>query len=304
MSAKRKIPAFGPAGPFIRQMQTAARSWTRHNSNMMSAALAYYATCSLFPAVLLLISILAVAHRLSSGVQDAQQQLLTIVAGQTSAAVADHLHNALDALHSGASVSGPLGGVLLAIMAMGVFANIENACDRIFGTEGPAEHGIWPAISLALFRRLRAFLMLMCVGSFVILLLVGGLVSSALYRYADGLEAGYFWKLFQISVTILLNWLLFTLLYKFLPRVPIRWRDALKGGALMTLLWEVSRHVLAFVLLSKKYSAYGVVGSLLALILWLYVSNAILLFAAEYVRVLRDERGTKPGQVHEEIARK
>ena len=109
-------------------------------------------------------------------------------------------------------------------------------------------------------------------------------------RYAEGLEASYLWKILQMTATVLINWLLFTILYKFLPRVPITWHDASRGGALVTFLWEVSRHVLAVVLLGRKYSAYGIVGSLLALILWLYVCNAMILFGAEYVRALRDER--------------
>ena len=82
------------------------------------------------------------------------------------------------------------------------------------------------------------------------------------------------------------NGALLTLLYKLLPRAHVRWSGAICGGALAAILWEISRQILTFMLLSKKYTAYGIVGSLMALMLWIYIASIIFFFAAEYVRVI------------------
>jgi membrane protein len=117
------------------------------------------------------------------------------------------------------------------------------------------------------------------------------LVFSALHQHLGGsLGIGTAWRVIQVAAMIGLNSLMFGTLYKALPKVPIQWYDALRGGMLAAVLWEAIRQLLALVLISKRYSAYGIVGSLLALMLWFYVASATLLFAAEYVRVLAEER--------------
>jgi membrane protein len=274
----------------LRQLWLTYQRWQDDDGNLLSAALAYFAACSFFPIVLLSISVLGFVLSLSSGAHDSQEQFLSVVSAETSAAVAAHLRNALDTIRAKAVIGGPLGMATLLVVALGMFVQIEIALDRIFATGRGSERGILGSVVNVLFRRLRAFLMLLGVGFVVLALFIAELVSSAAYEHFDGFGgAGYVWRFVQIAGSFVLNWFLFGLLYRMLPKLPIRWSEAMRGGALAAVLWEVSREVLSLVLLSRKYSAYGVVGSLLALILWFYVASAILLLGAEYVRVLKGQ---------------
>jgi membrane protein len=91
-------------------------------------------------------------------------------------------------------------------------------------------------------------------------------------------------------INLLLNFLAFTAIYKALPKPRIRWRDAVRGGIFASLLWEAGRQALAAYLLRLNYpSAYGVVGSFLAVMLWAYYASLVILFGAEYVRVIEEE---------------
>jgi membrane protein len=84
--------------------------------------------------------------------------------------------------------------------------------------------------------------------------------------------------------------LAFTTIYKVLPKPRIRWRDAAHGGIFASLLWEAGRQALAAYLLRLNYpSAYGVVGSFLAVMLWAYYASLVILFGAEYVREIEVE---------------
>lgn len=64
----------------------------------------------------------------------------------------------------------------------------------------------------------------------------------------------------------------------------------LRGGVLAAVLWEVGRQTLTAYFLHLNYpSAYGIIGSFIAVMLWAYYAALVILFGAEYVRVLREE---------------
>jgi membrane protein len=276
---------------FVTRLRQTLRLWQDDHGNTLAAGVAYYAACSFFPLVLLLIVALGIFLQFSAGAQDAEGRLLAIVETQTSAALAGHVQALLDGIRAGTFLGGPLGFIAALLVGLGVFIQFEIAFDRIFGIGESSATGPLATIQNVLFRRLRAFMVLMGVTILSLLLLAASLVFSALHQHFGGsLGIGAAWRMIQFSAMIGLNWLMFSTLYKALPKVPIKWVDAMRGGVLAAVLWEAIRQALALVLISKRYSAYGIVGSLLALMLWFYVASAALLFAAEYVRVLADER--------------
>jgi membrane protein len=145
-----------------------------------------------------------------------------------------------------------------------------------------------------LFRRLRAFLMLLGVGILVFAGFIGGMAASAVGRYATDLPGGGLaWNLVHVAGGVVLNWLLFTVIYKILPKVRVRWSEASRGGLVAAVLWEAARQLLAVLLLSKKYTAYRLLGSLIGLMLWMYVAASVLFLGAEYVRVIYKDRAEK-----------
>jgi membrane protein len=96
-------------------------------------------------------------------------------------------------------------------------------------------------------------------------------------------------------VNLLLNLFAFTVIYRVVPRAKIRWWDALRGGILAALLWELGRQALTMYFLHLNYpSAYGIIGSFIAVMLWAFYASVVLLFGAEYMRVLREESQENP----------
>ena len=88
---------------------------------------------------------------------------------------------------------------------------------------------------------------------------------------------------------IVLNAVVFTLLYRALPRVRIAWKFAIRGGIVAAGIWEIGRQILASVVIGQHYtSAYGIIGSMLAIMLWIYYAAAVVFVGAEYVEVLRE----------------
>ncbi len=269
------------------QLRLTLRRWRKDDGSLIASSMAYYAVLSFFPLMLLLISALGFTLQFSSGAQDAQQELLNLLAQNTAPALAEHVHNALSAIRDKASIGGPIALIALLLASIGIFTHIDIAMARIWNIQRRRPKGVMAAIVNALYHRLRAFIMLLGLGILIWLAFVAGTVASVMQPFvAEQLGGDLIWSLVHIVLSLLINVALLTLLYKLLPRGRVRWLAALRGGILAAILWEISRQALTIVLMGKRYTAYGVVGSLLALMLWIYIASSIFFFAAEYVRVI------------------
>src|SRR5436305_14862370 len=82
------------------------------------------------------------------------------------------------------------------------------------------------------------------------------------------------------------------MIFKFLPDVKIQWRDVWIGAVMTAILFGLGKWLLGFYLGSGAAgSAYGAVGSLMTLLLWVYYASHILLFGAEFTHVYAARAG-------------
>jgi membrane protein len=102
----------------------------------------------------------------------------------------------------------------------------------------------------------------------------------------------------NLILTFGVTFLLFALIFKFLPEINIRWSDVLIGAAITAALFMVGKYVIGLYLgTSAVGSSYGAAGSFVVLLLWLYYSTLILLFGAELTQVYAERcgNGASPG---------
>jgi hypothetical protein len=98
-------------------------------------------------------------------------------------------------------------------------------------------------------------------------------------------------SIFELCFAVIANGTLFSFVYRWLPKKEVRWADAIRGGLLAACIWELGREVLGAFLIGMRYtSAYGAIGSFIAILLWCYYGISILFFGAEYVQVLQLRR--------------
>jgi membrane protein len=139
-----------------------------------------------------------------------------------------------------------------------------------------------------LYDRLSAFAMLVIVLLLLMALFMANLVIHGirwkLEEWLPGTESLWNWGLF--AGTVITNALLIATIYRFLPKVRIRWRDALAGGVLVSFVWLAGQRLLVRFLIGPSYTAYGIVGSFLAVMIWVYYVSAILFLGAEFIEAL------------------
>jgi len=270
------------------------QGWCDDDGFLLSAAMAYYAAFSLFPLCLVLIAVLGLVTRFSAAAQDAQQQLLDAVAQGAGPWLAGQLRELLRGVETKALLGGPLGLATLAFGAIGVFMQLETSFARIWHT--PAGPSGWlAAIRAALRGRLTAFLMLLAAGGLLFGVFLANLVLSAVRAYVADLPLGsWVWWSVQTLFSVLTYTVLLGLIYKTFPKAPVRWREAIAGGLLAAFIWAAGQQVLVHFVIGENYSAYGLVGSFIAIMLWFYYASAVLFLGAEFVRAIG--RGSQPDQ--------
>src|SRR5205085_419888 len=187
------------------------------------------------------------------------------------------------------SVNKPAQGILgtlvgIAVLLLGaasVFGELQNALDRIWRAPPRRGSGLWNLLC----TRLLSFGLVLGFGFLLVVSLLASAAIAAVGKlYADAIGA---WALlaeaFNFALSFALVTAMFAIIYKILPRVPIRWRDVWTGAAVTALLFAVGKSLIGLYLgRSGAGSAFGAAGSVIVLLVWMYYSAQIFLPGAEF----------------------
>ncbi|QDT54844.1 hypothetical protein Pan44_28820 [Caulifigura coniformis] len=262
--------------------------WQEDDGPLMSAAVAYYLGLSIFPLLVTLISGVGLVLTYTRFGQDAEQQVLRLIAEQASPALEAQVRTILEQVRNRSDIGGSLGLIGILIAAIAGFTQFERALDHIWNVEPPKDKGIFAAVWHTVIERGVAFLMLLASGLLVIAVFIANMVIGGLeefLRHQVGIPSLPGAQIrFATSLTI--NTSIFTLLFRLLTPVRVTWRDALRAGLFTAAGWELGRVLLGALVIGTKYTdAYGLIGSFLAVLLWCYYAIAFVFLGAEYLKV-------------------
>ena len=282
-------PAHGP-GKIAYLFGKAFQEWNEDKCPTLGAALAYYTVFSLAPLVLVLLAVFGMIFGNSEVArQKIIEQLQYLVDPSAVKVIEDIAANTAKPNASGAAA---VIGILVALFgASGVFGQLQDALNTIWGVKLKPGRGIW--------RFLRSrFLSFAMVAGVSFLLLVSLTIESILHALSSYLKASFpggdvvalcVFVLFDLAVIVFL----FAMIFRYLPDVELKWRDVLIGAGLTALLFYVGKFVLGIYLGSGAAgSAYGAASSLITLLLWVFYSAQIVLFGAEFTQVYANTYGS------------
>lgn len=274
---------------WLKILVAAAKNWQSDNSFKHSAAVSFYTLFSLAPITIIAVGIAGVVFGKEIATQQFSSQMSQLI-GKSSAEVIQQAM-AANELEDKGWMATTIGIGLLILGATTVFGQLQDSLNAIWGvTAKPCRSG-WVVMIV---RRLISFAMVLTVG---FLLLTSLVVTTALTAAVE-LAKGWFpvapWLLrgADLVVGLVVITLLFALLFKVLPDVVVRWQEVWLGAFFTAVLFSVGRLLISLYLgHSTIASTYGAAGSLVALLIWIYYSCAILFFGAEFVRSYRIEHG-------------
>jgi len=83
--------------------------------------------------------------------------------------------------------------------------------------------------------------------------------------------------------------LVFTLVFKWMPHRKVFWQEAFAGALVTTVMWEIGSYIfLRLVPFFDYQRIYGKMGAVIALLAWVYTSNLIMLFGANFSAQLHE----------------
>ncbi len=254
-----------------------------------AAAMSYFGLLTLFPALLLLLS---VSNRIAAG-----NQMITHVV-EVYPGSGKFLRATISSL-SGVGEGAIISCALIVLWAGSwVFAVVERAMNRIWGTT-PRTFLHGRALTLGMVGIVGV---LLSVSVFVTSVLVGlqeiagRLSPRQLENYRLLASVGsVFWQIVFALVSLLVTFALFAIVYRFMPNAHVTIRDSMPGALIGSLLWEAAKYVFAWSLNYFHYDqVYGSVGAVVAVLTWGYVSSLILLFGAQLTGVFHREHMENP----------
>jgi membrane protein len=268
------------------------RQWLEDKAPQLGAALAYYTVFSLAPLILVLLAILGLVFRNDpAGAWQKMTVQLSYFLDRSAIEVIQSI--AQKASQTDKTVWATIIGVALALFgASGVFGQLQDSLNTIWGVKAKPGAGIWG------FIRSR-FLSFAMVGGICFLLLVSMTLESLLKAFSHYVQsmlpggiviAVGVYLLFDFAILVLV----LAVIFKILPDAKIRWRDVWVGAVITALLFALGKWALGLYLGSgSAASAYGAASSLITLLLWVYYSSQILLFGAEFTQVYADHFGAR-----------
>lgn len=264
--------------------------WQEDKASRLAAALAYYTIFSLAPLVIIILGLVGYifGQEATSGYLVEQMQGLV---GQEGAALIQTII-AGAAQPTSSIVATIIGLVTLLLGASGVFGQLQDALNTVWGVAPKPGLGIWGFLQ----TRFLSFTMVLGIGFLLLVSLVLSAALSALDQFLVTLlsdASALALQLLNLVLSFGLVILLFAMIFKILPDVQIEWRDVWLGAAVTALLFSVGKFLLGYYLGRQSFgSTYGAAGSLLLILLWVYYSAQILLFGAEFTQVYTKRFGS------------
>jgi len=249
-----------------------------------AAAMSYFGLMALFPALLLM---LATSNKIAAGSQ-MLSHAVDVYPG--SSRFLRETINSFENLGVGAIISCV---VIVFWAGSWVFAVIERALNRIWGA---VSRTFWHgrALTVGMVALVGVLLSFSVMVTSILLALrdiSANLSPRQIERYPLLISVGSaFWQVLFAVASYLLTVALFVLVYRFMPRAEVTFRDTLPGAFLGGVLWEVAKYTFAWSLRYFHYDQiYGSVGAVVAVLTWSYVSSLILLFGAQLTAVFHRE---------------
>jgi membrane protein len=279
-----------PSKPVQLLIQTGLK-WDRDNVPGMAAALSYYALFSLFPLLLVLLSILGA---LVGPETEAFRTIQSAIVRYLPPEVHDLIKDTVVALNNNSVGAGIVGSALLLWASTTVFSILRQSVNRIWQAPNRAS-GSGSVLQMVLFfvtNKLFAFLLVLGTALLMLTSLVSNIVVKALIGLAttfvdtfafiqvDELQLA---RGLQTGSSVLILALAICILFKVLPSIPLSWNDvwlgALVAASLLVGLQQLTTN--SVVSIGGRFLSYGVIGSVMILMLWIFLTCQIFFIGCE-----------------------
>ncbi|MGW2823738.1 YihY/virulence factor BrkB family protein [Streptomyces sp. NPDC001443] len=280
-----------PEGSWGAVLKGTLKEFRRDELADRAAALTYYSILALFPALLVLVSLLGLVGH------SAIQQVLANIDKLAPGPVQDILRQAVQQMQgqSGLGSAMAIVGLALAVWsASGFVAAFIRSADAVYDV--PEGRPLWKVMPLRV--GLTVVLMVLAVISALIVVFTGGLARQAGTALGLGDAGLTVWSIAKWPVLVVLVTAMIALLYWAAPNARVRgFRWITPGSFLALLIWlAASAGFAVYVANFASYNkTYGTLGGVIVFLVWLWITNLALLLGLEFDAELARRRAVAGG---------
>ncbi|MGN7988340.1 YihY/virulence factor BrkB family protein [Pedobacter sp. 22226] len=289
----------------------AGKGFVEDRVTKLSASLAYYTIFSLTPLIIIVLSAATLFFGDKRNEQTRGQffgQITEMVGKDAAAQIQGFVEHANK---SGQSTIGLIIGIgTLIVGATAIFIEIQDSINIIWKVKAIPKKG-WLKM---LTNRLLSFSLIVSMG---FLLLVSLVINSVVVGLGDNLVSLVSKSdidkvipvandTMQLLIYILNNVItlaavtaVFTIIFKVLPDVVIRWKSAIIGALFTAVLFSLGKYLIGiYIEKGNPGSAFGAASSIIVILLWIYYTSIILYFGAEFTQAYAEkyDKGISPSK--------
>jgi membrane protein len=275
-------------------VKEAGTRWVDDACYRLGASLAFYAVFSIFPLALLAVTVVgfllgddaSVRHKVVVWFAKASTPQFQSLLDQTLESMQTH--------RSERGIGAVVGIVTLLLGASGVFSELQTTLNTIWRVPAPPSRGFWAAVLQEVKDKALSFAVVGAAAVALLASLATGTALAAIGAETSRVVGGnYLWRMLDLAGSLVLLTMCIAAMFRMIPQATVKWRDVLGGALVTALLFVALRSLLAWYLASLgSYAAYGAVGAVLGLLMWIYVASLILFFGAELTRVYAERFGS------------
>jgi YihY family inner membrane protein len=267
---------------FVKLCQVIWRALVKYDETdgeQRAASFAYYAFFAMFPLIVLLITLGTSFVKTEAAQEELREKIVSYISeyiphSQDSKVVINTISGVVKSRRS----AGLIAFAILAWSAMRFFQALVHGVNRAWGTK---EYTWWRLpIKNAFMTAILASALLLGVVAPSILKVIEELYWK--HSREVGLDFGFVWWLFYFSRLIIPILVLFyglSMFYKFAPQRRTLFREVWASALFVTIALEVLQRL--FVLyttnITQFNALYGAFGSVVALLLWIYLSGSLII---------------------------
>ena len=283
-----KVP--GPVRRPIGVIGTTIRLYMDDHCGTYAAAIAYYALFSLIPLSLIILSAFGLFVDRNDITDFVFEQIPLKESESVRASVNTIVQRAQDVSVAGIS----FGVAILLWSSSGIFAAVRRGLDVASHRQKSRSYLHGKLVDAALVPAL-GLLILLSLGLTALAQLVIGRVSEV---GPLNFDTNLALRMSSFLLPAVVSFVMFLLLYHFVPSARTAWPEAFAGAAFATVLFEIAKNSIAYIIEAAPYSKdtaiYAGFGTALGFLFWMFVNASILLLGSEFARALAKPRAETP----------
>jgi membrane protein len=277
-------------GSWLAAGKRAAKEYGNDILQDRAAALTYYGVLAIFPALLVLVSLLGLIGK------SATQPLIANLAQAAPSAVRQTLLDAVNHLqrsHGSAGVAAIVGIVAGLWSASSYIAAFMRASNAIYDV--PEGRPAWKTLPIRLGVTI-AMLVLLVASAFIVVV-TGGLAQHVGHVLGIGSVALTVWNIAKWPVLLLFVSLMLAILYWASPNAKQGFRWLSPGSVIAVLGWLIASGLFALYVANFGHynKVYGSIAGVIIFLIWMWISNSVVLLGAEFNAELQRGRAIAAG---------